>query len=201
MAAVSKSILRFFLLDISATTIHNIITEVCEDRNALEGASHMQNQLFRQKSLERIQSPEEMHDYMRVTSPRLWMILAAIVILLAGFIAYASTTTMESTVPIKVHVDVFEYRENDGEDSPLIRNYSIYADIPTTMKDVIDNGKVVRIGDSVTGKVYYIGNSRDDECLNVLIDLDSGSSAPKAGDYDAVLVLESKTPISFLWNN
>ena len=43
-----------------------------------------------------------MHDYMRVTSPRLWMILAAIVILLAGFIAYASTTTMESTVPIKV---------------------------------------------------------------------------------------------------
>ena len=82
----------------------------------------MQNQLFRQKSLERIQSPEEMHDYMRVTSPRLWMILAAIVILLAGFIAYASTTTMESTVPIKVHVDVFEYRENDSEDSPLIRH-------------------------------------------------------------------------------
>lgn len=122
-----------------------------------------------------------MHDYMRVTSPRLWMILAAIVILLAGFIAYASTTTMESTVPIKVHVDVFEYRENDSEDSPLIRNYSIYADIPTTMKDVIDNGKVVRIGDSVTGKVYYIGNSRDDEYLNVLIDLDPGSSAPKAG--------------------
>ena len=68
------------------------------------------------------------------------------------------------------------------------------------MKDVIDNGKVVRIGDSVTGKVYYIGNSRDDEYLNVLIDLDPGSSAPKAGDYDAVLVLESKTPISFLWN-
>ena len=61
----------------------------------------MQNQLFRQKSLEKIQSPEVMHDYMRVTSPRLWMILTAIVVLLGGFIAYASTTTMESTMRSK----------------------------------------------------------------------------------------------------
>ena len=51
----------------------------------------MGNQLFRQKSLDRISSPEELHDYMRVTSPRLWMILGAILVLLAGFIAYAST--------------------------------------------------------------------------------------------------------------
>ena len=46
----------------------------------------MENGLFRKKSLERISSPEELHDYMRVTSPRLWMILAAIVVLLVGFI-------------------------------------------------------------------------------------------------------------------
>ena len=31
----------------------------------------MQNELFRQKSIERISSPEALHDYMRVTSPRL----------------------------------------------------------------------------------------------------------------------------------
>ena len=59
----------------------------------------MENQLFRKKSLERISSPEEMHDYMRVTSPRLWMILAAIVVLLGGFIAYAATTTMKAPCP------------------------------------------------------------------------------------------------------
>lgn len=35
----------------------------------------MENNLFRKKSLEHISSPEELHDYMRVTSPRLWMIL------------------------------------------------------------------------------------------------------------------------------
>ena len=62
----------------------------------------MENGLFRKKSMERISSPEELHDYMRVTSPRLWMILGAIVALLVGFIVYASTATMENTMPITV---------------------------------------------------------------------------------------------------
>ena len=64
----------------------------------------MQNQLFRQKSIERISSPEQLRDYLRVTSPRLWMILAAIVALLVGFIVYASTTQMESTISLALTV-------------------------------------------------------------------------------------------------
>jgi hypothetical protein len=46
----------------------------------------MDNQLFRKKSIDRISSPEKLEDYMRVTSPRLWMLLSAIVILLVGFL-------------------------------------------------------------------------------------------------------------------
>ena len=71
----------------------------------------MQNGLFRQKSIERISSPEALHDYMRVTSPRLWMILAAVVLLLGGFIAYASTAKMENTMPIKVTVETYQKRD------------------------------------------------------------------------------------------
>ena len=64
--------------------------------------------LFRKKSLERISSPEELHDYLRVTSPRLWMVLAAIMVLLAGFIVYASTATMENVMAVKVEVETFD---------------------------------------------------------------------------------------------
>jgi len=161
----------------------------------------MQNQLFRQKSLERIQSPEEMHDYMRVTSPRLWMILAAIMILLAGFIAYASTTTMESTLPLKVNVEAFEYKEGEGEDAQTVRVYSIFADVPITLKDSVTTGKVIRIGEGATGKVSFIGTTKDDDYMSVLFDLDENSPPLRDGVYEAVLVLEAKTPISFLWNN
>ena len=62
----------------------------------------MDNQLFREKSLKHISSPEELHHYLRVTGPRLWMILTAVVALLIGFIVYASTVTMENTMPIKI---------------------------------------------------------------------------------------------------
>ncbi len=62
----------------------------------------MENNLFRKKILDHISSPEEMHDYMRVTSPRIWMILGAILLLLAGFIVYFATARMENTYSMKM---------------------------------------------------------------------------------------------------
>ena len=44
----------------------------------------MDNPVFRQKSMEKISSPEQMNDYIRVSNPRVWMILAAVIVLLAG---------------------------------------------------------------------------------------------------------------------
>lgn len=44
----------------------------------------MNHLIFRQKSMEKISSPEQMNDYIRVSNPRVWMILAAIIVLLAG---------------------------------------------------------------------------------------------------------------------
>ena len=44
----------------------------------------MSKQLFRQKSLEKITSPEQMGDYIRVSNPSVWMILVAIIVLLIG---------------------------------------------------------------------------------------------------------------------
>ena len=42
----------------------------------------MAEPIFREKSLKRITSPEELGDYLRVTSPSVWMILAAVILLL-----------------------------------------------------------------------------------------------------------------------
>ena len=159
----------------------------------------MQNQLFRQKSLDRISSPEEMHDYMRVTSPRLWMILAAIVVLLGGFIAYAATTTMESTMPIKVSVEVFE-SANEETGAPA-KTIMAYTEAPVGQKDTVVPGKVIRIGENVTGKISYVATSKDVDTMSVFIEFDQENPPLKEGVYDAVLVLDAKTPISFLWND
>ena len=46
--------------------------------------------LFRKKSLERLSSPEQLDDYIRVTTPPVWIVLIAVVVLLAGMIVWAS---------------------------------------------------------------------------------------------------------------
>ena len=46
------------------------------------------NGIFRQKSIDKVSSPEKLDDYIRVTTPSVWITLAAIVILLAGFIVW-----------------------------------------------------------------------------------------------------------------
>lgn len=103
----------------------------------------MGDQLFRKESLERISSPEQLHDYMRVTSPRMWMILSAIAALLVGFIVYASTTTMENTININVLVD----------------HGDVSADVSFSQPDIITMEMPVRFADR-TGYVQDIIQTR-----------------------------------------
>lgn len=45
--------------------------------------------LFRKETIEKIQSPEQLDDYIKVTTPSMWMILTAILVLLAGIFIWA----------------------------------------------------------------------------------------------------------------
>ena len=45
--------------------------------------------IFRKKSIERISNPEALNDYIRVTTPSVWIVLIALVILLAGMLAWS----------------------------------------------------------------------------------------------------------------
>ena len=158
----------------------------------------MENGLFRKKSLERISSPEELHDYMRVTTPRLWMLLAAIAVLLIGFLVFASTANMENTTKIKVTVENLETSSEEGAGATAI----YYSSLPMSYKDVVEAGMKVRIGNE-EGKIDLIAmvNSEEGEQeIELLIAMDNPSLSLRDGEYDCELVLESTTPISFLWN-
>ena len=53
------------------------------------------SELFRKKSLDKVSSPEELNDYIRVTSPSVWLILAAILILIVGILAWCVFGTVK----------------------------------------------------------------------------------------------------------
>ena len=112
--------------------------------------------LFREKSMDRITSPEQMRDYLRVTNPRLWMLLGAIIVLLAGFIIYAVTGTMESTYQLKMQYFGVEY---------------ITGEIPYDQMDHFAVGMPVRIAGE-TGHIRSIHSN-----TRILLDISPDSSA------------------------
>ena len=60
----------------------------------------MEESIFRQKSLDRISSPEEIDNYIRVTRPSLWLALGVIILLLAALILWSITARIEATTVV-----------------------------------------------------------------------------------------------------
>ena len=48
------------------------------------------------QGMRRISSPEQLNDYLKVTNPKIWVLLAAIVLLLVGLLLWGGFTTVES---------------------------------------------------------------------------------------------------------
>ena len=61
--------------------------------------------IFRKETLERISSPEQLTDYLKITNPGIWVILTAVILLLAGLFAWTMIGTLETTATVKVIVD------------------------------------------------------------------------------------------------
>ena len=56
----------------------------------------MDESIYRKKSMDRITSPEELGDYLHVTNPSVWVILAAIILLLIGMLVWSSFASIDS---------------------------------------------------------------------------------------------------------
>ena len=156
----------------------------------------MDNQLFRQKSIDRISSPEQLHDYMRVTSPRLWMILSIIIALVVGLIVFSTMATMESTMPATFVVSRYEIPDDDGNVTDTL--LSVITAIDPAYTDVISIGQEVRLANNRKGTVDFIYQDQDRAYAS--IQMENSEELLPDGDYPGEIVIEKKTPIDFLLN-
>ena len=142
----------------------------------------MQSQIFRKKSVERITSPEQLQDYMRVTSPGVWMVLAAVIVLLAGVIVSSAVVSVDSTISEQAVVDV------DG---------ALTIGLPLDQKELVQPGMVVRVADR-EAKITTIFQRKDE--TQVIAEMTDSDEKLPAGTYDVEIVTETVKPISFLFN-
>ncbi len=78
----------------------------------------MENQLFRDKSIQRVSSPEQLNDYIRVSNPGVWICMAAVLVLLAGVCVWGVFGQLDTTVSTAVVV-------KDGTMSCLVKEADI----------------------------------------------------------------------------
>lgn len=153
--------------------------------------------LFRQKSLDRISSPEQLNEYIRVSTPPVWMLLAAIVILLVGVCVWGVFGHMDTTlsvVAVSENGAVTAYiRETDAS--------KVTADAAVTLDGA--QGKVasisaqpVPVDAAFTEYMRHVGGIQEGEWVYVMtLDVDCPD-----GVYAAQIVIDSVSPMSFVLN-
>ena len=63
-----------------------------------------ERQIFREKAMGRITSPDQLTDYLHVTNTSVWVILVTVIVLLTGFFAWTSIGVLESTAEVSIYV-------------------------------------------------------------------------------------------------
>ena len=159
----------------------------------------MEEKAAKKNSPNRIASPEELHDFMRVSSPKLWVILTVIVVLLGCMVVYAATRRMENTMDIRITVSTYSVPASEDIDGQEIRYTQLLATLPLDRLNQVAVGMPVRFSDE-TGKVSMVMNNEDEDQLTIEIQPDHEPVVLPEGTYDGELVLETTTPLSFLLN-
>ena len=60
------------------------------------------NQLFRQKSIDKIESPESLNEYLHVTSPGVWLLLISLLVIFIGVAVWGIFGTIDATTSVAV---------------------------------------------------------------------------------------------------
>lgn len=138
-------------------------------------AEKQESTLFRKKAMERITSPEDLTSYLRVTNPGMWMVLAAVIILLVGMLAWSMTGTLQTTIDAKA----------------IVKNHTAEVVAISQGTDTIESGMPLKIAsqDFMIAYVEYDEYGRAKGLAEV--------SLPD-GSYDAKIVIEETHPIQFL---
>ena len=139
----------------------------------------MSEEIFRKKSLDRVKSPESLDDYIRVSSPGVWLLLASVIILLAGACVWGFFGHIDSTVPSTVRIE-------QGSAVCYVSEEDILSVKP---------GMTVSFADQKAA-VADIGQK---DSMGFACTL-SGSFSLADGLYDGKVVIESYNPLAFILN-
>jgi HlyD family secretion protein len=155
----------------------------------------MKQQLFRKSSVDRLSSPEQLDEQIKVTSPRAWLALSAI----GGILGTAVMWGFLGNVPSKVAATCILIRPG-GLDEIVATGTGWMSDVSVDAGDLVKEGQLVARIDQVAGleqiksleaKLYEL-NKRQDQLLAINKRSSAGQDA-YLGDVERNLISKIKT--------
>ena len=165
-----------------------------KEERTLEGEQKVK--LFREKSLEAIESPESLNDYLRVTSAGVWLVLAAVIALLTGLILWGIFGRIENTVTLAVSSDngrAVCYVPYDVLE-PVMSVGAVTVKEKSYMLILSEDADVETVSETMNPYIRLAGNLQIGD-TTVVIPLDR---APEDGIYPGTVITESLQPIALL---
>lgn len=157
----------------------------------------MNDQLFRKKSVDKVLSPEQLNEYIRVANPGVWIVLSAIIILLLGVVTWGCIGSLETTLSAVVEVDNGEAMlcVREGDIQKLSEGMSFRADgVEYTIAEI--PALPVKAGETLSEyAVHANGLTAADWVYMIPVDC----RLPD-GIHRAEIVIERISPISFILN-
>lgn len=158
----------------------------------------MSSTIFREKSLKKIASPEQMNDYIRVSSPSVWMVLTAVIVLLAGvcvwgMFGHLDTAVQTGGVCADGRLTVFVGEEDHDK---IKENAVISVDGVEYAAAEIKNAPI-RVDDQIDPYVVHLaGFTEGDWVYRLYADVPGLAD----GVYAASVITERVRPLDFVLN-
>ena len=157
----------------------------------------MNDKIFRKKSINRMSSPEQLNDYIKVTNPGVWMALAAIVILLVGVCVWGVFGTLEtklSVAAVSRDGQTVLYVKEDNIAS-VRENMSVYVG-DDTYKVTSVSSQPVAVTEEISEYARHTGELSIGEWVYI-VPIDGNMPD---GVYRAQVVVDSVSPLYFVFN-
>ena len=155
------------------------------------------SKLFREKSLQRISSPEQLDAYIRVSTPSVWLLLSAIVILLTGVCVWGVFGRLDTVLPAVAAVSegtaTAYVREADADRVAAGAAVSVGG---TAGRVISVSEEPVRADSVLTEYMLHVGGLQAEEWVCELA-LEIGCAD---GVHEAQIVVDSVSPMSFVLN-
>ena len=157
----------------------------------------MSKQIFKKNSIDKVSSPEQLHDYIKVANPGLWMVITAIVILLAGVVVWGFIGHLDTTLPTAVVCEngeaVIYVKEADAEKIAVGMTVRV-GDKEYTVSEISQEPSRVD-GTMSEYAIHASGLTSGEWVYAVKVNGDIAD-----GVHKAEIVIERISPISFILN-